>query len=448
MTISESRIPLLHLEEHCSTLVKLDGVSIDRGTFLHHALRLSNCLPDHKYALNICENRYHFLVAFAAALIRGQTNLLPPNMAPKVLQSIVSEYPDSYVLTDKSYDWLAFEQYKIETSDKEYLKQLPDIPFIQANHEAAIVFTSGSTGKEKPNTKYWGDLVAGAKLKLDSFKIDRYKEIVSTVPSQHMFGLETTIMLPLMSDLCLFPGRPFFPQDVCDALTSSISHPILITTPMHLRVCMESNIDWPDIGLVISATAPLSSELACKAESEFNCQVFEIYGCSEAGAVARRRTSKKGLWKLLNGLMLTSHASGYAVSGASLTEPVLLDDLITPKSNDEFDLLGRNADLIKIAGKRISLADVNHKLLSIEGVVDGVVFLPEQKPHNEITRLHALVVAPGMSSEQIRGALSEHLDSVFLPRPLLIVDEIPRNEVGKVTRDGLAQLIYDREVYG
>ena len=444
MTVPESRIPLLQLGKRRDTLVKLKDLSISRETFLSHVLRLADELPDHKYALNLCEGRYQFLVSFAAALVRGQTNLLPPNMAPKVVQSIVSEYPDSYALTDTRYDWLILAQHRIEIPFEKDVAT--EIPLISADHEAAIVFTSGSTGKEKPNSKYWRDLVAGAKLKLETFDIKAYRSMVSTVPSQHMFGLETTIMLPLLSNLCLFSGRPFYPQDVGDALTSITAYPILITTPMHLRVCVESGVKWPDIGLVISATAPLSDELARNAESVLCCPVFEIYGCSEAGAVARRRTSEGSIWKLLNGLTLTPHASGYAVSGASLTEPVLLDDLIAPKSDDEFALLGRNEDLIKIAGKRISLADVNHKLLSIDGVVDGVAFLPERKQQEEITRLIALVVAPGMNSEQIRSALSEHLDSAFLPRPLLMVDKIPRNDVGKVTRADLAEIIYGRKL--
>jgi acyl-coenzyme A synthetase/AMP-(fatty) acid ligase len=52
----------------------------------------------------------------------------------------------------------------------------------------------------------------------------------------------------------------------------------------------------------------------------------------------------------------------------------------------------------------------------------------------------ALVVAPNLSERQVLAALAERLDPVFLPRPLLRVDRIPRNETGKVTRETLLAL--------
>jgi len=55
--------------------------------------------------------------------------------------------------------------------------------------------------------------------------------------------------------------------------------------------------------------------------------------------------------------------------------------------------------------------------------------------------LTAVVVAPGLSEQQLLAALSERLDPVFLPRPLIKVDALPRNETGKVTREGLRALV-------
>ena len=56
----------------------------------------------------------------------------------------------------------------------------------------------------------------------------------------------------------------------------------------------------------------------------------------------------------------------------------------------------------------------------------------------------ALAVAPGLQPMQVMAALREHVDPVFLPRPLRLVDALPRNETGKLTHDALMRLLHDR----
>ena len=92
--------PLIRCQPGDSILGWNDGkhVSVDR--FLADTFSLSQNLPNATWILNLCDNRYRFLVGFAAALIKRQTNILPPNKTPKVLQSIASQFPETYCLTD------------------------------------------------------------------------------------------------------------------------------------------------------------------------------------------------------------------------------------------------------------------------------------------------------------------------------------------------------------
>ena len=99
--------------------------------------------------------------------------------------------------------------------------------------------------------------------------------------------------------------------------------------------------------------------------------------------------------------------------------------------------------LINIAGKRSSLAYLNHQLAAIPGVVDGAFFLPEEVAGQSATgaaRLAAVVVAPDLGNDAILRALRRRIDAVFLPRPLLRVARIPRNSTGKLTRAELQAL--------
>ncbi len=397
-------------------------------TFLAHVNHVASCLPQRRFIINLCEDRYLFLVAFAAGLVRGQTQLLPPSRIREVIEEIGRAYPDNGSIDDAQLrQWLPAED----------LQPAGTIPTIPADHIAAIVFTSGSTGRAQPHPKLWGSLVSGARLAQQRFGFGNQEgtTIIATVPSQHMYGLETTIMVPLMSGVGIHSGRPFFPEDIRTALAAVPAPRILITTPAHLQVCTKSQIAWPAVSFIISATAPLSTTLAAQAGQTFAAPVFEIYGCTEAGSIASRRTLDGNLWKFYDGLSLNDGA----VQGPPLPEPVRLNDIIEPHGDTTFRLLGRQQDLVNIAGKRTSLPYLNSKLNEIEGIEDGVFLLPDETDE-DMTRLAALVVAPGLSKRQILAALAKQIDPVFLPRPLFKVARLPRNDTGKLPRSALLAL--------
>ena len=58
------------------------GRRIGVEQFLGDVSRLAASLPERQYLLNLCADRYHFCVGFAAALVRRQVTLLPPNETP------------------------------------------------------------------------------------------------------------------------------------------------------------------------------------------------------------------------------------------------------------------------------------------------------------------------------------------------------------------------------
>jgi acyl-coenzyme A synthetase/AMP-(fatty) acid ligase len=96
--------------------------------------------------------------------------------------------------------------------------------------------------------------------------------------------------------------------------------------------------------------------------------------------------------------------------------------------------------MVNIAGKRTSLTHLNFHLNSIPGVRDGTFVMPEEDDR-AVTRLMALVVAPGISSDAVMSALRQRIDAAFLPRPLCFVDSLPRNETGKLPRGAMDLLL-------
>jgi acyl-coenzyme A synthetase/AMP-(fatty) acid ligase len=123
-----------------------------------------------------------------------------------------------------------------------------------------------------------------------------------------------------------------------------------------------------------------------------------------------------------------------------LPSPVPLTDHLEFATDGKFKLIGRNRDLLKVAGKRASLSDLNLKLAAVPGVLDGVFIAPESAA-GEVNRLAAVVVAPGLTREQVLKALRQMVDPAFLPRPLVMTTVLPRNAAGKLPRQYLLELL-------
>jgi len=206
---------------------------------------------------------------------------------------------------------------------------------------------------------------------------------------------------------------------------------VLISTPVHLRALLASEIELPPLRLVVCATAPLGADIAMLFEGRFGVEVHEVYGFTEAGMVATRRTVSEPRWWLLPGLKMHESEGSVTVSGGHVPAPVAFTDLIEVNDAEHFMLLGRSGDLVNIAGKRTSISYLEHQLSGIEGVDDAAFFMPDETG-NDVTRLMAFAVAPGLDREQLLKALAQRVDPVFLPRPLYLVDRLPRNSTGKL----------------
>ncbi len=310
---------------------------------------------------------------------------------------------------------------------------------------AAIAFTSGTTGAPTPHVKLWGALARGAVAEARSLGLDRVPgaTLVGTVPPQHMYGFESTVLLALQNPLALHGDRPFYPGDVRAALAEVPAPRVLVTTPVHLRALAIDGTDLPPLELILSATAPLPAETAANAEARYGAPVREIFGFTEAGMVASRRTTDGPAWRLLPGVRLRADGDSFWAEGGHVPAPARFTDLVEAIDAERFVVSGRTADLVNVAGKRASLAGLNAELLAIPGVVDGAFYLPEAEGGG-VARVAALVVAPGLNARRLRAELRRRIDPAFLPRPLHLVDRLPRNATGKISIESLRALAASR----
>jgi acyl-coenzyme A synthetase/AMP-(fatty) acid ligase len=284
--------------------------------------------------------------------------------------------------------------------------------------------------------------VAGARAASGRFGVTGGTSILGTVPAQHMYGFETTVMMPLHGAGAGQAGTVFYPSDIAEALAALPAPRLLVTTPLQMRALLGSEVALPPLAGVISATAPLAPEMAEAAEAAWGAPVREIYGATEAGSIASRRTLDGEAWDPYPGMRFEIDAAGARVTVPGLPAPVPLSDRLEWVGDGRFRLDGRLADMVKLAGKRASLAGLTRILTGIEGVQDGVFVAPDDLDVNPRARLAAAVVAPGMDAEAVVAALRAKVEPAFLPRPVVMLPALPRDAVGKVSRAAIAALAW------
>lgn len=463
-------LPLLSPRDPAAPFAWRDGRALSVAQFLAAAERLAERLPADGRAVNLCCDRLLMALGLAAALRRGHLSLMPPNTLAATLRQLPADARPAYVLSDDSaVDTAGMALVSLTAADLEVpaaaLPLVPQVPLLDAAQPAVCLLTSGSTGAPQPHVKCWGPLAAniGAEAARLAELLGRADlaglTLVATVPGQHSYGLESSVLLALLGGAVLDAGRPFYPADIAAALARLPRPRALVTTPFHLKALLGAGLALPAADLVLSATAPLTPQLAARAEAALGAPLIEIYGCTEAGQVATRRTTAGETWHALRGLRLsrrtgattaatipadaTAPASDVAigdehfiVEGGHVGAPTPLADRLELVDAEHFRLLGRGNDVVNVAGKRSSLAHLNFVLNRIDGVDDGAFWLPDEVP-GAATRPLAFVVAPRRSAREIVAALRRELESAFVPRRVLHVAALPREATGKLTSAAL-----------
>lgn len=415
---------------------------IRRHALLSDAFSLIGSIPSSAAIVNCCRDRYNFLVVFLGCLLRGKPAILPNDARRASLMGIADQFPGALFFADHETD-VSRSVVRCAEFSGASASISHEIPAIPKEQVATILFTSGSTGRPVPNARTWQWLVEGANDYARGLGLDGLDgcNVVSTVPSQHSYGLETSAMLPLRAAAAVSAVRPFFPKDVIDALSSLPPPTALVTTPYHLDVLLRSDHEMPAVSLIVSATSPLSKELANAAEASFGGMVLEVYGCTEVGLVGTRRPKVSAAWQPARSLKL-GFSNGHAfVTGRHFPGRIVLADTITRGRNGTFYLGHRSNDVVKVGGRRTSLAGLNSLLKAIPGVIDSVIICRPRGAPAHSMRLVGFVVLSGRSIGDVKRELRSAISGPFMPRPLLQVPELPRGPTGKIHFESLLSLV-------
>ena len=220
-----------------------------------------------------------------------------------------------------------------------------------------IFQTSGSTGEPKIVKKDYENLVAEAQDMADFFNVSKDTTIVSTVSPEHMFGTTFNVMLPKVAGCKVEPERVFYPEDLKD-----YGKYIFVTTPSFLEKLAKYKFTFKYKPImIITAGAHLSDDVFEYFEKM--CPVTDVYGSSETGVMAYRK-SYKDLLKPFDNVQFEQRNGDVVVKSEYFSEPefVLGDDL--EFYNDGFRVKGRKDRIVKIQEKRVSLDFIENNLKS------------------------------------------------------------------------------------
>lgn len=380
--------------------------------------------------------RYPFSVALLASWLAGRTAILPPDQRHSTLQNIRSEQAIGI-----EYGDTGCTPFAVDPSEAEHGRWRIELDGTQP---AVTLYTSGSTGTPMAVTKTIGNLLSEAHCIHNTFNWPS-GPIMGTVPPQHLYGLTFTILLPWVSGAAWVDEMPLYPQDISNIIQQTQAAS-LISVPAHYQALLANPME-PIPEFFLSAAAPLASGTAVQWQQQYHHPILEIYGSTETGVIGFRQQPHRAVWQTFDPVRISVNADLLTVSspfvspawasGFQTADQVILTD------NNQFELCGRSDSIVKIAGKRVSLNEVEQALAECQGITEAsaIAVSVDSLIRDKAVWAVAATAHPEMLSvSQLRTELQKKLDNISIPKRFVFVDKLPRNARGKIQRQAIENL--------
>lgn len=425
----------------------------DIAAFRTDVGRLSAYLSDHadpgQTVILACTNdRYAFVVALFSSWVQGISVALPPNTRPETLTQIHQDAHVRALIHDMDFDggihidaWLQGAGAPETQPSAEGSHIVPHV--WAADAVIATVYSSGTTGGV-PNAapKTTAQLLGEARM-LARTLFPPDARVISTVHPGHIYGLLYSVLAPLCCGGAFMRETPFFPESV-SAAVRAYDATVLVTVPAHLATFERiAPADFAPLERMVSSTAPLDEGLSTRLHARFQREITEVLGSSETGGMAVRNMPKDTLWTPLDEVSLRAGEDGRLwvdspYLSSSLERPYRSADRVQ-FHGDRFAHLGRMDGVVKIGGRRVSLPEMEARVLALDGVHDAAV-LVEDTDGLRGKRLQLAVVAEHADKNAIRIHLQQYFDASSVPRRIRFVKQLPREANGKLQRARLADI--------
>jgi acyl-CoA synthetase (AMP-forming)/AMP-acid ligase II len=417
---------------------------------------------DERFLVVGCRDRYPLLLACLAAWSSSRVIVLPASDKPRALEEAARGVGSRLLLTDASdepeFSGLVLRLEEIVPGPA----ATEDLAFSLAGETQLVtLFTSGTTGTPQRVDKCARQLLGEAVTLAALFALDERSVVASTVPAHHLYGLLFSVLVPYFAGARFVRETPFQPASVLDTVRR-LAVTDLVAVPAHLRA-LGTALD-PDIAdaaalapaasvrdvtlrRVFSSGSVLEPGLARDCARHIRGRIIDVLGSTESGGIAIREPALEEVYRPLPGVQVDSDDGRLRLTSPFLDDPevaVTLGDRIA-LVGDGFRFEGRSDGVLKIAGNRVSVQELERVALDLPNVEDVAVVVADSPPPREKEPWMVLVSQDRTwTLDKLREALARHFDEVVLPRRLRVVERLPRNALGKLSRELVLALFEDR----
>jgi acyl-CoA synthetase (AMP-forming)/AMP-acid ligase II len=387
----------------------------------------------------VCADRYRFAAGLLGAWAARHAVRIPPNGQPEAVRAAAEGPAVRALLHDR-------DGAPGGTDVRPLLAgPAPAGPLLLPPLERCRVLltTSGSTGAQQTWEKDARRLVDEVVSVCGVFGVARGAVVLATVPQLHIYGLLYGLLAPLAVGAAMVRSSPLHAEEIVAQLERHRAG-VLVTVPAHLAALAAAD-RAPALDVALSAGAPLPPAMAQALRERHGWRVLELYGSTETGAIGWREAREGELWTSFPGIAVGEASDGALLLdspsvGEGLPRPFPLADRVEVRPDGRFVLHGRMDDVVKVAGKRVGLREVEERLLSLPGVRDAAA-LARPVAGVRGAELWVAAVAPGWTPERLREALGRWFEPVTLPRRIRLVEALPREQTGKLRRERLLALL-------
>ncbi len=390
-----------------------------------------------------CEDYWYFLCTFVALLQCQKAAYLTQNITSNFMADV--QKPGMEFLTDQDSEIAGAIsiQKVIEESPVPEVDYYRTTPEINGETTRIFLFTSGSTGKPKAVPQRMKEFEED-----NAFIISKWSEefkdrkLLTTVSQHHIYGFLFGISLPFTLGTPFRRNRIEFPEEF-EKLTD-VSY-VLIATPAFLKrtVEVEDSLAMKNVWIFTSGGA-VSEELAVQTEKVFGFCPLEVYGSTETSGIAYRQQNKdKLVWTPFDNAKIWLGDDGcLRIISPYIKNPegFATADLAEIFEDGRFLLKGRSDSIVKIEEKRISMTEVENRLLET-GLVEDVKVVALS---NDIRQyLAAAIVLNEKGQEQFKDTkkflinqwfhdfLMKYFENVVIPKKWRFLDKLPTDVQGK-----------------
>lgn len=335
---------------------------------------------------------------------------------------------------------------------------------------AMLKLTSGSTGVPKATVTTEAQLAADGRALADVMGIRPDDWQVGAIPVSHSYALGNIVVPLLLQGTPVVLRDAFVPAQILDD-AARVGARIFAGVPFmfdRLVALVRDGWPWPvTLQTLISAGAPLDRATARAFATHTGRRIHSLYGTSETGGIAYDAEPDPdgdvNMGRPVPGVTLAFwpdeaaspgtgriHVTGPAVSSgyaAGADDASFIDggfltgDLGAIAADGRLRLKGRVSAFVNVAGRKVQPDEVEGVLRAHPLVADARVFgLPDVQRGEQL----AACVVPRDASlgvVALRAFCAERLAPFKIPRALVLVRELPRDERGKVSRKALEALV-------